>query len=707
MLGQREDNEMEDIKDDDIDEEALRLEIKENLRRSRNDRSEWRQEAREDYAFFAGDQWSDEDQTKLDEEKRPAVVFNRIVRTINAVSGIEIQNRQEVRYYARNIVPDSPPGQPNDSGYSDVMNQATKWVRDQNGAEDEESESFQDDLICGEVWTETRMDYDTNPQGMVIKDRIDPLTTLVDPDSRKRNYDDAKWVAYVKDYSVKEIRSMYPELESFNTGAFWGDSVDNSGAPHDADNDWKYQNDQSSKMMESGKVAVVLYQCYKLVPAYIIITEQGNVVTIDKKRYDLVKNVVLPQSVKVIKTKQRVYHQYIMVGDQFAAKYKIKCNDFTLKCMTGIRDRNKNKWFGLVRMMKDPQRWANKWLSQIQHILNSNAKGGYFVEVGAVNNIRKFEDQVSDPASVTVLNSGGLAKLKEKQSPEYPQGIANLLTYAITAINDIPGVNLELLGQADRDQPIGLEVTRKQSGITILANFFDSLRRYRKADGKILAYFIREFIADGRLIRIVGQQGANYIPLMKDKMAFEYDIVVDDSPTSPNVKDRNFAILMQMIPLAIQAQIPIPPEILDYAPLSEDLVQKWKQMLQPDPKQQQQQQEVQQLQQQMAQIQAMQAQLDLMETQATIQKIGSETAKNYATAEKDKAVGEEQQALAMQQMGVVHGEQQLKNQEFMATQRRKDLELMLNQQRKSLEVRLNAILEAHKQLRVPSMPMIQ
>jgi hypothetical protein len=253
---------------------------------------------------------------------------------------------------------------------------------------------------------------------------------------------------------------------------------------------------------------------------------------------------------------------------------------------------------------------------------------------------------------------------------------------------------------ADRDQPIGLEVQRKQAGITVLAVFFDSLRRYRKADGRLMAYFIREYLADGRLIRIIGQAGMQYIPLMKSRIAAEYDIYVDESPTSPNSKERNFAIMTQVIPLAMQAGIPIPPEILDYAPLPDDLIQKWKEIInkpdEPDP-----------VAEQLKQIQLLLAQLEPIQKQAEIQKTQSETQKNLATAQKDAAVGQEQQALAMQKFGMAQGDQQLKAANMMADQKRKNLELTLNHARKMLEIQLEDRLKQMNMGAAPTLNAIQ
>jgi hypothetical protein len=50
-------------------------------------------------------------------------------------------------------------------------------------------------------------------------------------------------------------------------------------------------------------------------------------------------------------------------------------DEFSLQCVTGKYDRNRGTWYGGVRTLKDPQRWANKWLAQMMFIMNSNSQG--------------------------------------------------------------------------------------------------------------------------------------------------------------------------------------------------------------------------------------------------------------------------------------------------------------------------------------------
>jgi hypothetical protein len=111
------------------------------------------------------------------------------------------------------------------------------------------------------------------------------------------------------------------------------------------------------------------------------------------------------------------------------------------------------------------------------------------------------------------------------------------------------------------------------------------LRRFRKIIGRLRLFVIQNFISDGRLIRITNQpQG---VPLMKDQTAGEFDVVVDDAPTSPNQKDRNWAIIADLLP-AFKDQLAANPtvlmEVLKYSPLPDQLVQSiTKVMANPNP----------------------------------------------------------------------------------------------------------------------------
>ena len=145
---------------------------------NRDHLQKWRQEAQECYDFRAGHQWNDTDLQVLQDQTRPAITFNRIGPFVDAVGGLEINNRQETLYAPRQV---------GASGVNDLLTSAAQWVRQECDAEDEETEAFLDVVTCGVGCLQTRMDYDDDPDGMIRVDRIDPLEMFPDASSRKQN----------------------------------------------------------------------------------------------------------------------------------------------------------------------------------------------------------------------------------------------------------------------------------------------------------------------------------------------------------------------------------------------------------------------------------------------------------------------------------------------------------------------------------------
>jgi len=634
------------------DEEVLKL-VKTCKRESDKHLAAWMKEAKEAYDLVAGHQWSEEDRAVLEEMNRPAVVFNRVGPVIDSVCGTEVNNRQQVQFIPR---------QAGDSGVNELLTGAAQWVRDNCDAEDEESDAFFDVCVCGLGWTETRMDYTDEQEGQVLIERVDPLSMRYDPAAKKRNLGDARWVQREEWMTKEEIESTWPESDELIEEQGLGTDEDNITQPHDATNAWLYKKDAIAYDPKSGKFLVIHHQWFTLECYYRVADPStGQVIEIDEERYEKIEEQTakLGMQLQSVKQTRKVYKQAFISGGTVLEKglAPSQKGGFTFKAMTGKRDRNTNTWYGLVRSMSDPQRWSNKFFSQILHIINSNAKGGLMVEDGATDNPRKLEADWAKADSIVTFNEGALSggKVQNKPNPPYPVGPEKMMEFSIQSIRDAAGVNLEQLGQANRAQAGYLEAQRKESGMTILAGLFDSLRRYRKLQGRLLADFIKLYLSDGRLVRIVGGDGIErYIPLLRQEDTMQYDVIVDESPTSHNVKERVFGMMMQMMPTLAQMGMPVPPELIDYMPLPSGLTEKWKQQINAqknDPQAQQMQQAQQQLDMagRQANVRKLNADAVLKETQAqtTAQAFPGEQRQVNAEAQL-KEVQAQNEALALQ-----------------------------------------------------------
>ena len=150
-----------------------------------------------------------------------------------------------------------------------------------------------------------------------------------------------------------------------------------------------------------------------------------------------------------------------------------------------------------------------------------------------------------------------------------------LTELAISSIRDVSGINLELLGLRDANQPGILEAQRKRAAMTILATAFNALRRYRKAIGRIRLHYIQTHLSDGRMVRIMGKQGAQVLPVIRAATVGSFD----ESPSSPNQKEATWAAILGVLPGVRDIITPdVMLTLLEFSPLPESLVERLRQL---------------------------------------------------------------------------------------------------------------------------------
>lgn len=558
------------------DTDDLITEIYNNRKRASRHQHDWRRDARSEYEFRDGHQWDNDDKAKLEEQGRPVVTFNRVTPIIDSIVGNEINNRQEIRF-----VPRTQGDGPANETYTAVA----KWIRQECDAEDEESDSFNDAVTIGMGWTETYIDYTEHADGKVIIERVPALQMRWDPMSRKRNLTDANWFQREKIMYLDDIKKRWPgvELNPMPTP----DDDDEWGEEHDSTEAWKYEQDWSwdqTLIGDDDKATVIHYQWREKEEYFRVADPQsGRIVEFDPERMEAIRPQLEAMGVTVVRQQKWVYKKAFVVGKTILESGENAVQDFTFKVMTAKRDERYGVWYGLMRAMKDPQRWANKFFSQTMHILNSNAKGGLMVERTAVDNLDQLQEDWASPDAVVVLEDGAIAggRIQEKASPGYPSGLDKLLAFAISSIRDVSGVNLELLGMMGKEQPGILEQERKRAALTILAPIINSLRHYRKSQGRLLLKFIHEYIPEGTVVRLTDQQDVSF---MRDRDIDRFDIIVDTATTSPNLKTEVWASLQNILPQLVGAGVPIPPDIVDFSPLPESVAMKWKEYMEQQSK---------------------------------------------------------------------------------------------------------------------------
>lgn len=601
------------------DDDDILSTLKQRFRIAEDATQEWRREAIDLYDLVAGKQWSEADKLRMQEALRPALEFNLMGKYIDTVSGLQIANRMDMRYIPREM---------GDTKVNEILTSAADWARDQCSAWIEESEAWKDMLIGGVGATEDYVDFMDDPEGKFITERRDPIELFWDPSARKINLLDARWMVRVRYMSDEEIEERWPEKadELANPNSMGIEPADTLGYGeyiHHADEAWKYEHGPFGNTQKK-TLPVAEYQWFERKPMVRVMTPMGNR-DLTPAQYERLKVVFEAQGIphRAQKFKGKKYFRAFacanVILDQGESPYQM---GFTYGFMTGRRDRNTNTWYGIGRSLADPQRFLNKILSEAVHIMQTQAKGGLMAEQDAFADPRRAEIEWAKPDSIVWMEDGSLSNptgpkvLPKPQSP-IPAGFDKFLLFAMQALPETSGLNLEIMGMANKVQPGIVEAQRKQSAMTMIQWAFDSLKRYYEVHGNRLAYYLKEYLSDGRLIRITGDAGhQQYIPLMRDKLTMEFDVVVDESPTSANQKEKTFAVMMELLPIMAQAGQGIPPEFWEHSPLPSELAEKLTKAMQPNPQAVQQQQQAQQL--------------SMAELAAKVKKLESEVEENKA-----------------------------------------------------------------------------
>src|SRR3990167_10574725 len=213
--------------------DALFRRLRKKYRKDRDHWADWRDEAKKDYDFVAGEQWDPKDVKILKDASRPVITFNRIDPLIRSVAGDQINNTQEIRYIPR---------EQGDAKANEGLTSAARWFRDQCDADDEESDAFWDAATCGMGVTDSRLDLDEDPnEPMPVIERIDPLEMIPDRDARKRNLSDARRWWRVREMPLAGAKAMFPDAAESDLDAGWAKSADDDeGSIGDRDEDNRY-----------------------------------------------------------------------------------------------------------------------------------------------------------------------------------------------------------------------------------------------------------------------------------------------------------------------------------------------------------------------------------------------------------------------------------------------------------------------------------
>lgn len=586
-------------------------------------------EADTDTRFEAGDQtlWNDL-YGNLPANRRRQFSFNRIRRVIEMISGHQRRNRKST------IVV------PYENGDAETADQLTKilmWANNQEGVLDTISQSFHGALVTGMNLLQVWVDYRSDPiSGNIRVDNCSYNSFLIDPYFRKPDLSDCNALWKRSFLTKRECISLMPD----HAEQILGLNGNDSGTGRDG----KFQFMPESYNYGYKNLLTYdefYYRDYRsqrmLVDTVTGETTEWRSNDEDKLREFLriyPQITVLDQEIPTVKLAVVIQGKVFYDGAN-----PMGIDRYPFVPVLGYYN-PQMPYFpwriqGVVRGLRDAQYLYNRRRAIELDILESQIASGWIYKENALVN----------PKDVFLSGQGRGLALKEEanmtdvqqiQAPQIPPSMIQLSELLAKEVQEISGVNEELLGSASDDKAGILSMLRQGAGLTTLQSLFDQLDYSQKQLGKIMVDVIQNNFTPGKVKKILEKEpSAEFY----NKTFGRYNATVEEGLNTATQKQMQFAQLLQLRELGV----PIPNDIL----LEASTLQNKKELVEAVKKQEMAQAQMQQAQSQV-QMGEMQARTELAQARAQADRgLGlermSRIQENHALAIERKAQAEKDQ----------------------------------------------------------------
>lgn len=553
--------------------------------------AKWEQESKECGEFYDGHQWTDDEKRVLRERGQPDVTINRMANRVDAIVGIQMQQRVDTKAFARG----------DRENEVLVLSEALRDIERDSDFDSEETDAFKDQIIDGRGWYECVKRWDglkstrfvrRRENTDIVKDRFGRRPDMSDwravHDTVMTNVDDA--IAMFPDYEEKieaslEMESLYGPTAVGTTSTQIrpdqyksGETIAADGFTHGDYSEFcnkKSRQIRITKTYYRTKVRRTFMYAAGTDPIEVTNDSDARVKEFQEAFPNAYAASQWDSQLNCVTFAWNCVLEHLKNIRPFDKEAK-----FPLRFVPGYTERrDKNRQYGLTRRMMDPQREVNKRRSKLLYRLST--KQVRFIE-GA------FEDE--DLARKELMKPDGFVKQRQGFEVVIDSGADvapaefQLLQQATAEIDTAAG-GKELEGRSGASSGREFQLRLQQAA----APLREMLGNLRKARRQIAEYHGEEIIEE---MNANGEKDANgnpVIPLQK------YDYLVEEAPESLNLNGETFE---QMVALAtavpsIGQQMPL-DMILKVAPLAANVKSEFLERLKQQQQMQQQQMAMQQ-----------------------------------------------------------------------------------------------------------------
>jgi hypothetical protein len=525
---------------------------------------------------------------------RVPVQINKCQPYVKAVNGLMIQNRQRAKYTAML-----------DSGdrelYSRNANVLHTYIRNKARAAQIETQQNRNVLIKGYGAIETAMTYEegystTDPNGEFVMEEVTDDCGW-DPMARKPNLTDRRWDYYRRSFSLEDALKKFQDSseEDFEAGS---EDTDGGGFKYDPDiypydrskldtgYEWNNEKDKT--------VWVYFYTWYdnetfyraenpikKLTNPFAIQRAMLEMDAIEAQteqedsmfRFDpTAETLTFNEEVKAkleelfedliecFPYTRKVFYRAVISGEKVFTKFRLPSQKgSTVKFKTGDWYNKSKIWTGMINPMMEPTRYYNKSLTALMYTIDANSKGGFIGEEGITDDHADVEARINKTDAMVWVKDGGIDRIKPKKEAFTPTGYEQIIQLSDQAISDTMGFDLATLvsNEQNKDNALLHRQLVKQVKST-LAEYFDADQNYLEEHARLMLDLMRIYAENnvGSIVRILGDEGDDFLRISQDMFAPDYDIEIQEAPETDEDKQEQAQIFFNVGDKLVMAQDP-------------------------------------------------------------------------------------------------------------------------------------------------------
>lgn len=555
--------------------------------------------------------------------RRKQFSFNRIRRVVDMVGGYQRRNRKST------IV---VPVENGDTETADQFSKILLWINQQEGVYETISDAFHGSLVTGMNLLHVWVDYRKDPvSGNIRVDNCSYNSFLIDPYFKKTDLSDCNALWKRSFLTPRECASLMPDKKDIIAQL---QPLDAGGSQ---DGKFQYMPQSYNYGMKNLLTYDEFYYRDFRKQKLLVDTQTGETQEWSGDEDKLRQFLALYPQITVIDSEIPTVRLAVMVQGKVlyddVNPLGIDTYPFVPVFAYYTPETPYFEWRiqGMVRGLRDSQYLYNRRRIIELDILESQVTSGYIYKENALVN----------PKDVFLSGQGRGIALKEDANitditpimpPQVPPSMIQLSELLAKEVEQISGVNEELLGSAVDDKAGILSMLRQGAGLTTLQRLFDQLDRSQKLLGKIMIDIIQRNFTPGKVKRITEQEPTQQF---YNKSFGTYDAAVEEGMNTSTQRQMQFAQLLHLR----EVGVPIPDtQLIEAATL-----QNKKQLIDAIEQSNKQKQQLEQMQAQVA-MQEQQARIELAQARATADHgLGVE---RMSRIEENKALAQERRSEA-------------------------------------------------------------